>query len=414
VSRFAKLNGGPAPLKKHVDTPQPEGFVPHVVSLGNYPGRMISVHVLEGRAALEAIADEWETLAGDSYAKVFSHPGWYLAWLDAFPTEKVAAVTARSANRLVGVLPLAKARTDARGLYFRLLGPIARGDYQPPIIAPEVLAEALPAMLDAGFRYFGRRGVFWWPNLPVSEPSYELLRSFFESRRMPWKESREDAPRLRLDGRDFEVVEKDWASSHRRDLHRQHKRLAAERGPVSLWVPSSIEEAEPVLADFFRVHDEKWLAQGFPGMFQNPREQTFFRSGLRRLFGRGLHFSTLRCGDTDVSYQFGFFAGGWLQWYRPSYRTEFGVYSPSKIHIGMLVEEACRSGWKGVDFLLGEEPYKNLWANDLTTVASFHAGFQTWAPSYFWFTQGKPWVKKHLARAYVDAKVWLQKRRKEA
>jgi CelD/BcsL family acetyltransferase involved in cellulose biosynthesis len=146
-------------------------------------------------------------------------------------------------------------------------------------------------------------------------------------------------------------------------------------------------------------------------MFQTPAQQAHFRAVLRHLWGKGLHFSTVRSGEIHVSYQFGLFSGNWLQWYRPSYRTEFGVYSPSKIHIGMMIEEACRRNWNGVDFLLGEEPYKNLWANDSMTVVSFHAGFHDWAPGYWWFTRGKPYVKQRFAGEFVRAKTWLQKRR---
>ena len=374
---------------------------------------MISIQVLKGRPALEKIAPEWGRLVTDSFAAVFSQPAWYLAWLDAFAPANIAVVTAREGERLIGVLPLSRTRTDARGLYFRQVAPIARGDYMPPIVEPEHVAEALPAMLDAAVRHFGRRGVYWFPNVPRTDPSIEVLRSYFRSRAMPWVETTEAAPRLRLDGRDFEAVEKDWTSSHRKDVRRQTKRLAAEKGAVSLWQPSSIEEAEPVLSEFFKVHDEKWLSQGFPGMFQTPGQQAHFRAVLRHLWGKGLHFSTVRCGDVNVSYQFGFFSGQWVQWYRPSYRTEFGVYSPSKIHVGLVLEEACRQNWNGIDFLLGEEPYKNLWANDSMEVVNFHAGFHQWAPSYAWFTRGKPYVKDHLALHYMRAKAWLQKLKKK-
>jgi|SRR5665213_1702002 len=375
---------------------------------------MISIEVSTGRSAIEAIAPEWEQLAGDTFSAAFSQPAWYLAAVDAFPPGKIAIATAREQDRLIGVLPLARTRTDARGLYFRQIAPIARGDYQPPLVLPEFAESAMPAMLDAALRHFGRRGVFWWPNIPETDPSLDLLRRYFTKHGMPWVESEEVAPRLRLDGRDFESVELDWTASHRKDVRRQRKRLATERGPLSFWQPSSIAEAEPVLTEFFRVHDEKWLAQGFPGMFQDSVQRQYFRGVLHRLWGRGLHFSTVRCGDIDVSYQFGFFAGNWLQWFRPSYRTEFGVYSPSKIHVAMAVEEACRMKWSGVDFLLGEEPYKNLWANDSMKVVSFHAGFHRWAPSYVWFTRGKPYVKNKLALRYMRAKAWLQKRNKSA
>ena len=160
---------------------------------------MISVEVLQGRPALESIAPEWETLVGNSFTTAFSQPAWYAAWLDAFETQKIAFVTARAGNRLVGVLPLARFRTDARGLYFTEVAPIARGDYQPPIVAPEYATEALPAMLDAALEHFGRRGTFWWPNIPVTDPSLDLLRQYFSARKMPFVEDREVAPRLRLE-----------------------------------------------------------------------------------------------------------------------------------------------------------------------------------------------------------------------
>jgi CelD/BcsL family acetyltransferase involved in cellulose biosynthesis len=372
---------------------------------------MITVEVSAGRSGLEAVASEWEHLLGDCFVTAFSQPAWQLAWLDAFPSADIAVITAREGRRLVGVLPLSRTRTDSRGLYFRQVAPIGRGDYTPPVVAPEYTNTALPAMLDAAIRHFGRHGVYWWPNIPVTDPSLDVLRGYFTAHGMPWVESSEVAPRLRLDGRDYESVSRDWPSSHRRDIQRQRKRLASERGPVSLWQPSTVAEAEPVLTEFFRVHDEKWLAQGFPGMFQGPGQQRHFRAILRHLWGRGLHFSTVRCGDIDVSYQFGFFAGDWLQWYRPTYRAEFGVYSPSKIHVGMVVEEACCRNWQGIDFLLGEEGYKNLWANDALEVKSLHAGFSTLAPSYFWFARGKPYVKDRLALKYMRARAFFQKLR---
>jgi hypothetical protein len=105
----------------------------------------------------------------------------------------------------------------------------------------------------------------------------------------------------------------------------------------------------------------------------------------------------------------GFFAGGWLQYFRPSYRPEFGLYSPSKIHVGLLVEEACRQKWIGIDFLLGGYPYKYSWANETGEVTSFLAGFHECAPAYVWFTRGKPWAKKRFTGTYNETKMWLQK-----
>jgi len=371
---------------------------------------MVSVQLYSGADGIEALADEWEELVGDSSTAAFSRPGWHLAALDAFPRHDVAVFAARDGGRLVGLLPLCRIRTDARGLFFSLVAPPGRGDYQPFVADPNLVSQALPVLIEAAIRHYGRHGVYWFPNIPTTDPGLAVLRSFLAAHHMPFVEERETAPRLRLDGADFATAEQAWPASHRKDVRRQRKRLA-EKGPLSVWQPSRIEEAGPVLAEFFRVHDEKWLAQGFPGLFRAPAQRRYFQAVLRRLWRNGAHFSTLRCGSIDVSYHFGFFAGGWIQWYRPTYRPEFGVYSPSKIHIAMLIEEACRMGWAGFDFLLGAEGYKNLWCNDEVEVVNIHAGFHQWAPTYFWFSRGKPFVRGKLQLTYLRAQAWMQRAR---
>jgi CelD/BcsL family acetyltransferase involved in cellulose biosynthesis len=374
---------------------------------------MVSVQVSEGREAIQAIADEWDRLVEESFAAVFSRPAWYLAWLDTFTPKRLVLITARAGDRLAGVLPLVRIRTDARGLFFPLVAPAAPGitDYQPPIVDPAMAPEVLPAMLDAALDCFGRRGVYWWPNIPANDPSLNLLRAYFTAHAMPFVEERETAPRLRLVGTTYTEGEKSWCPKHRWDVRRRRKRLA-EQGAVSLWQPTTLAEAETALTAFFQVHDEKWLAQGLPGRFQKASERRHFESMLRRLWGRGLHFSTLRSGSTDVSYHFGFLSGGWLQSYRPTYRPEFARFSPTKVHVALLVEEGYRLRCEGFDFLLGAEPYKLDWSNESMEVVSIHAGFHRWAPSYFWFTRGKPFVRKHLQLTYFRMLAWAQQRRR--
>jgi hypothetical protein len=77
----------------------------------------------------------------------------------------------------------------------------------------------------------------------------------------------------------------------------------------------------------------------------------------------------------------------------------------------MMIEEACAKGWEGIDFLLGDEPYKFEWSNDLMEVVNIHAGFHQWAPSYFWFSRGKPYVKSRMVGHYYRAQTWMQKLR---
>jgi len=92
---------------------------------------MLTIGESPGGEAIEAIAREWDLLLADGETLSFSSPAWSLARVDAFGPENIAIVTAREGRRLVGVLPLSRLHTDARGLYFKLVAPIAPGDYHP-------------------------------------------------------------------------------------------------------------------------------------------------------------------------------------------------------------------------------------------------------------------------------------------
>ena len=104
---------------------------------------MISIDVLEGQKPLTAIAPEWDALVPESFTAAFARSPWLLAWIETFVPQRIVTVTARAQGRLVGILPLARYRTDARGLYFRQVTPAARGDYVTPVVVPALVPHAV-------------------------------------------------------------------------------------------------------------------------------------------------------------------------------------------------------------------------------------------------------------------------------
>ena len=67
--------------------------------------------------SLDSIADvarEWDELADSVDCTPFARPGWFEAWLAAFPVEHPTLVTVRRDGNLVGIMPLYKQR-GARG-----------------------------------------------------------------------------------------------------------------------------------------------------------------------------------------------------------------------------------------------------------------------------------------------------------
>lgn len=369
---------------------------------------VLSVEILEDADAQAAIAEEWDAAVPAAFTRTLSQSAWYFAWKAAFKPKRSVLVTARENKRLVGLVPLSELRTDLRGLYFSQITNFTGGDYQAPVLADGACDAVLPALLDAAIQYFGPRQVYWWANLPTTEPYTASLAKYLQSRGMRVTNEYRVAPRLAIRGRTFAEVERDWAPNHRTDVRRQRKRLAA-RGELNLWEPDNPSSARELLEEFFVVHDEKWLSQGQPGRFQDSRQRQHFIEVVDRLLGRGLHFSALRCGKVNVSFGIGFFSNGWIQWYRPTYRPEYQKFSPGKVHMAMLLERACECGLAGIDFLQGVEAYKLQWANETVRTVDYFSTLTRLSPNYFWFTRGKPYLKKRIGLLFMRAIGSIQK-----
>lgn len=367
-----------------------------------------SIEILEDTSAQDRIAEEWDAAVPISFTTTLSQSAWYFAWRDAFPPEKAVIITARENGRLVGVLPLSRTRSDARGLYFSRITTFTGGDYHSPVVAAGAGAGVLTAMVDAALERFGRHFLYWWANIPTSDPSANALASHLRSRGMRITEQHQVAPRLNFAGRGYAEIEAAWSPSHRTDVRRQKKRLDG-KGGISLWEPPDLGAAQALLEEFFVVHDEKWLSQGQPGRFQDARQRNHFGAIVKRLWGRGLHFSTLRCGNVNVSFGFGLVSDGWIQWYRPTYRRDHQNLSPGKVHIALLIEEACRRGWRGIDFLQGAEGYKLQWSNEELRTVDYYASAWEWSPSYQWFTRAKPYLRDQLGPLYARTKARFQR-----
>jgi CelD/BcsL family acetyltransferase involved in cellulose biosynthesis len=367
-----------------------------------------TIEFIQGKESIKAFAKEWDAAIPLSFTAALGQSAWYLSFQEVFPTKEFVLVVAREGGRIVGLLPLALERTDARGLYFSQVTTFARGDYQPPIADPAHAETALPAMIDAAIEHFGRGRVYRWAAIPATDAAARILPAHFDAKGMSWVKHTDIASRLNINGRTYEQIEASWSKSHRGDVRRQKKRLA-EKGALSLVQPQSLDEAMRLLHEFFDVHDEKWLSQGQPGRFRDPAERRHFETILQSMWQRGVMLTALRCGDVNVSFAFGFFSDTWVQWYRPSYRTQYEKLSPGKIHVAMMLEEACRQGWKGIDFLTGAEGYKAQWTDERLEVYDMYSSCRAWSPGYLWFTRGKPFVRERVGPWLAQMKARMQK-----
>lgn len=357
----------------------------------------ISIRITESFEAMENLAPAWERLATEEGLHIFSGPAWSLAWWKAFGKGKRLRLYAGyEGNDLVGVWPFCIRKgsfKDLRGWIAETLSGRS-ADYGLPAVRTGHERAFVGAV--ANNLLFEARGkILDFPHLALSHPATPALAEAIKGTGARIHERASICPRLEF-GADYAETEKSWRKSLRTDLKRQKRRLE-EAGRLSLHVPDRKEDAIGLLPLFFSMHSARWSRRGFNIKFVDSGEMGFYRALVEGLYGKGLHFSYLSCGDEVISIHFGFVSNGWLFWYTPAYNPAFERQSPGKVHIGMLVERGIKDGMKGMDFLQGDEPYKLQWSTGNVETVSFtcSAGHSL---RLKWIVSTKPWLVENFGR----------------
>lgn len=140
------------------------------------------------------------------------------------------------------------------------------------------------------------------------------------------------------------------------DGARQRRRLEREVGPIRF----ELDDTRPEVFDAcVQWKSSQYVASGFPDMFANPRNITFFR----RLRERGvLMVSSLCAGDSLLAVHFGSWHDQRFGWWIPTYDPKFSRFSPGRVMLDELMKASFDRGDREFDFLIGDESYKFLYA----------------------------------------------------
>ncbi|MBI4667951.1 MAG: GNAT family N-acetyltransferase [Elusimicrobia bacterium] len=325
-----------------------------------------------GLDGILSLRKQWEKIfAGNDSLSIFSSPQWHLAWWTSMGVgRKACALVAEKGSEVIGILPLCIYRASWDELKLRILelSGGSQNDCQDIIAAQGEQQRVMEAFAEVFAGLCRKVDIVRLRNISAgSVLSQWLLRNEKGA-----YISEDPLPFLPLTGRVYSELEKSWSTSHRGDLRRQRRRLEA-LAALSLQTENDEQQIMRRLPDFFAALKARWAGQGFSATRAlSLRHRRLFAELTRTMAPLGqIHFSVLKLNNDPISYHFGFFANGVLYWYRPTYEIKYQNYSPGKVHIAMLLELGCQSGWSGFDFLLGAEPYKYLWTDQKRTVKTF-------------------------------------------
>jgi CelD/BcsL family acetyltransferase involved in cellulose biosynthesis len=203
------------------------------------------------------------------------------------------------------------------------------------------------------------------PNLPAESPTASLVCA--EAARRGFRHFRVDTHR-----RPFITLNGSWEmylTSRSRKLRynlRSRRRQLASQGALGFQHYTTPEQIRCQLGRAIEIHARRWSGQRTSTTFSSSASaRAFYFEAIERLAAIGVvDLSTVELDSDLLAFCVGFVHAGKLYYYMPGFDPEYARYAPSTILLAHLIEMAYAQGLREVDFMLGEEPYKEQWATD--------------------------------------------------
>lgn len=348
------------------------------------PDDRLVTRVIRDAAEWHAIQREWETLyAASPTASTALDYAWLRSWWRTYEPgmqrPELRVITVWRGARLIGAMPL-YARQEMTGpLGLRRLGFLSTGeaefeetcaDYLNILFVPGEEAVCVDAVWRAV-------GLMDWDHLELLDlPADTALLNPQSIPKNARFIERGGCPIADLNGGFDGYLGKLSPNrrQHARRLMRDGERAGATFDVVE-W-----DHAEAAFDDLVRLHQERWNADGKPGVFGAPRFREFHRSMVRQWLpsGRAL-LARLSLGSAPVAVLYGFVTGQKFDFYQSGVQLDSAgpLKSPGNLAHLLLMKSLTERGITAYDFLRGSSTHKERQATRRTALI----GIQIWRPT---------------------------------
>lgn len=342
----------------------------------------LQFEVIRDETALEALSPEWDVLwersASQNYSDSFTWH-WRSWQCVARPRGRhLHVLVGRHEGRAVLIWPLAWHRD----------GPWRRGIWLCPEASEynDLLVESGPASLAwmaaafANLRADGEIDSLMLANVQDTAQIMPLLRSL--PTRVIWQ-----APLCTLplaEWRDWDAAFAKLNKTLRKD-YRRSRNVLSRKGTIHFEVAETREQVDEIVP-WLNEKKATWVAergtenQGLTG----PRYERFLTKVAADALAQGkLYVCALRVDRTIVAAQLGFIYGGMLEGYLTTYDPEWRQGGPGRYLLGETVRWAAAQGLQVIDFRIGDESYKDRWAEATGSVANYVLPCTTWGRVHY-------------------------------
>jgi len=299
---------------------------------------------------VDELASAWDDLAGRTGASPFAHPGWLLAWSEAYSRpERLRIVSVWRENDLVAVLPV-----DIRGR--SAFSPT--NWHTPAFTAVAADAGATQVAVGGLLAAYGRRVRLSF--VPDGDPMMDTLFSpmgHHVSRRVLQR-----SPHVAVEG-PWDAYLAGRSANLRSDVRRRLRRIE-ELGPVRLDVSDGTTALGSLLDEGLRLEGSGWKEDAGTAIASSESTRRFYSNIASWAAPRGwLSLAFLRVGERAVAFQYGIVANNTYHFLKGGYDPGLRSCSPGKVLHALMIERTFDEGLSRYDFLGGEEPYKTAWSS---------------------------------------------------
>ena len=314
---------------------------------------------IAGELELERVTDlgdippgDWDRLA-EAAGHPFATREWVSAWWRWFGAGRPlhTFLCRDDAGAIVAILPLYIALTRP----IRVARFLGYGDLHAPICAPADRPRAAAALLRTLGRGSNRSAMIMAERLPGDEGWGELLGGALTVT--------DSDPALNLNGMTWEELLASKSRNMRSSVRRQERRLEADY-ELKYRMVSTRDEVDAGMSELFRLHDARFGEESV-GVFAGERGR-MHRELAAEAFDRGwVRLWFLELDGRAVATYYGWrFAGS--EWFLQSGRDpEFEEQNVGRTMISHVIRDACGDGVSTFRFLMGDEPYKLRWADQV-------------------------------------------------
>lgn len=337
----------------------------------------LTIRVVTSIEEFKGLAQDWEQLLRTLPShSLFLTWEWLYIWTKHFLGDRRLRIILLldDQERLVGIAPLYLRTTRAHGLIplreLRFLGSDSQTIYSSYL---DVIAnEKKRAVLQSLYWYLfhearGDWDVLTLSEIPAESSTIDLWSELFEEAgKFGEIVSATCCPMIRLPG-DVETYRAGLGRSRRYTLQRKMKCLQ-EAGRVEYSRATNPAEIKTALDWLVTLHHHRWSNGSGGGLLETERVRHFHGEIAQVLSERGqISIDLLKLDDRLLAAVYGFIHQKVYYSYLPGFdpADTFSPASPGMLLLYHSITQAICDGQHTVDLLMGAQPYKLEWSNDL-------------------------------------------------